>query len=99
MKEYCLFIQNGNSLPYILRTYNNINDAKVALYNIISLEEERRRPFFVDNDFYDNKCSLVSNTKYLCIKVREVSDWDKYSEEEIENVRLNNIRYFVNYKK
>ena len=68
MKEYCLFIQNGNSLPYILRTYNNINDAKVALYNIISLEEERRRPFFVDNDFYDNKCSLVSNTKYLCIK-------------------------------
>ena len=102
MKEYSLFIQNGNAIPYILKTSNSINDIKLALYNIVSLEEERRRPYFVDNDFFQNKHSLVSNSKYLCIRVRDVSEWNKYSEEEekeIKNNYSNNIRYFSNYLK
>lgn len=101
MKEYSLYIQNGNGIPYILKTSNNINDIKLALYNIVNLEEERRRPYFVDNDFFQNKYGLVSNAKYLCIQVRDVSKWNKYSEEEkeIKNNYSNNIRYFVNYLK
>lgn len=102
MKEYCLYIQNGNAIPYIAQTSKNLNAVKLTLYNIVSLEEERKRPYFVDNDFFDNKNILVSNSKYLCIKVRDVSEWNKYSEEEEKEEIQNdysNIRYFSNYLK
>jgi len=64
----------------MIHIYNNIDSAKTMLYQMIQLEEERRRPYFVDNDFYKNKYGLVSNVKYMRIKVREVSEWDTYSE-------------------
>ena len=41
MFEYSILIKNGNCQPYILQTYNNIESAKAALYNIVTLEEDR----------------------------------------------------------
>lgn len=83
----------------MIHIYNNIDSAKAMLYQMIQLEEERRRPYFVDNDFYKNKYGLVSNVKYMRIKVREVSEWDTYSELE-DNFDNNNdnVLYLKDYK-
>ena len=97
MKEYCIYIKQGAAKPYILNTYNNIQSAKEKLYDIVSLEIERQRPFFVDNNFYDNRYKLVGNLKYLKIMVRDISNWEEYSEESTKN-NSNNILYFMNYK-
>ena len=58
MKEYCIYIRNGGGMPYILNTFKDLNTAKIKLYEMISLEIERNRPYFVDNDFYDNKYNI-----------------------------------------
>lgn len=55
MKEYCIYCQISSGKPFILETFDNIDVAKISLYNIVSLEEERGRPYYVDNDFFDNK--------------------------------------------
>lgn len=55
MLEYTIFLRHGSAKPYTLGTYKSIEGAKAKLYDIINLEIERKRPFFVDNDFFENK--------------------------------------------
>lgn len=81
----------------MLHIYNNIDSAKLMLYQMIQLEEERRRPYYVDNDFYKNKYGLVSNVKYMRIKVRDVTEWETYSEIANEE-SSSNIIYLKNSK-
>lgn len=85
MKEYCIYcIWNGGT-PFIQGTYKTLERAKACLFEMISLEEERGRLYFVDNDFFDNKYNHVGRLKYFCIKERNITEWEKYSEEkEIE---------------
>lgn len=97
MKEYCIYIQNGSAMPYIHSIYKSLSEAKNSLFIIIDYEKERRKTFYVDNDFYENDMPLLIDTKYFCIKERDVSEWKKYTEEEI--LKNNNVRYFSNYKK
>lgn len=33
MKEYAIYIRQGEGKPYIVSTYNNLFDVKEALYN------------------------------------------------------------------
>lgn len=99
MKEYCIYcIWNGGQ-PFILDTFKSLETAKFRLYDMISLEEERNRPYFVDNDFFDNKYNYVVRSKYFCIKERKVTEWEKYSEEETKIENKNKIFYINNYKK
>lgn len=43
----------------------------------------RQRPYFVDNDFFKNTHNANSTRlRYFCIKEREVTEWEKYSEEK-----------------
>ena len=98
MKEYCIYcIWNGGT-PFISDTCKNLESAKLKLYNMISIEEERKRPYYVDNDFFPNKYTYVGRLKYFCIKERTVSEWEKYSEEET-NIKNNKIIYMDNFKK
>lgn len=100
MKEYSIYIRQGNGRPYTIGTYNSIYDAQIALGNMVRLEEERQKPYYVDNDFWDNKYSLVSNLRYFCIKEREVTEWQVYCESNVEEENENsNIIYFANYLK
>lgn len=99
MKEYCIYIKCKNGEPYILSFYSNILNAKQKLFEMIQIEEDRGRPYFVDNDFFKNKYILSSNLKYYCIKEREVSDFKKYSEEATTKEENNKIIYFQNFKK
>lgn len=99
MKEYCIYcIWNGGK-PFIQGTYKTLERAKDCLYDMISLEEERGRQYFVDNDFYQNKYCYVGRLKYYCIKEREITEWKKYSEEEIDIENKNKIIYINNFKK
>lgn len=99
MKQYGIYIRQGSGTPYMIHFYDNIYSAKQKLYEMIQLEEERQRPYFVDNDFFDNKYSLVGNLKYFLIKERDVSDWENYSEEGTKIKNDNKIIYFNNLKK
>ena len=99
MKEYCIYcIWNGGT-PFILHTFKNIDSAKAKLFEMISLEGERERPYFVDNDFFDNKYSYAGRLKYFCIKEREITEWNKYSEEKTNIENRNKIIYINNFKK
>ena len=81
MKEFCILIRQGAGTPYVLKTYPDIVSAKRAVLNLVDFEEKRNRMYFVDNDFFYNKyCYAGNGFKYMCIKVREVTEWEKYSE-------------------
>lgn len=97
MKEYCIYIRHGKGRPYMLQTFNDIDLAKIKLYEMITLEEERQRPYFVDNDFYDNKYNISTKLRYFCIREREVTEWGKYSENQ--KSKQNNLIYFNDFKK
>lgn len=98
MKQYGIYIRQGSGRPYMIHFYDNIDSAKQKIYEMIQLEEERQRPYFVDNDFFNNRYRLVGNLKYFLIKVRDVSEWENYSEEELQKVTDNKILYFNNYR-
>ncbi len=96
MKEYGIYIRQHSGTPYMLHIYDNINSAKLKLYEMIQLEEERQRPYFVDNDFFKNKYNISIKLKYYCIKERDVSEWKNYSEEESKQQDNNKI-IFLNF--
>lgn len=103
MIEYSiLIIQNGGK-PYYLKNYNTFESCFEALENMISLEKERGRLFFVDNDFYPNEFKFVGyeNIKYFCIKSREVTEWKKINTNDYSNTKdkknckvINILNYF-----
>ena len=99
MKEYCIYVRQGSGTPYILKTYPDIISAKRCIQRLVDLEEERNRMYFVDNDYFYNKYCCAGNLKYICIQVREVTEWTKYNEGEIIEKNNSNIIYFKNYLK
>lgn len=90
MKEYTIYARQGNAKPYTIGTYKTISSAKLKLYDIISLEIERKRPFFVDNDFFENKYTLGSELFYISILERDVKEWKRFS--ELDSTK-NNLLY------
>lgn len=103
-REYGIYIRNGAGTPYINKEYPDVISAKRALEIMVNFEEERNRMYFVDNDFFENKYNYIgSGVKYMSIRVREVSEWKKYSEnearaklkEENENDNIINIQDYL----
>ena len=92
MKEYSIYCIYYGAKPFYLSTFNSFMEAKLKLYDIIDLEIQRNRPYYVDNDFFDNIFSpTLNNIKYFCIKERNVSSWEKTVE---ESKNKNNILFF-----
>ncbi len=59
---------------------------------MINLEIERNRAYYVDNDFFKNVFPPnLQNSKYFCIKERNVTEWEKTA--TIQKNK-NNIIYF-----
>lgn len=83
----------------MIHFFNNIDSAKLKLYEMLDLEEERHSPYFVDNDFFNNKYNISTKLKYYCIKEREVSEWQNYSEEKNKKENDNKIIFLNNYKR
>lgn len=99
MKEYGIYIRCNGGTPYMIHFYNNIYSAKQKLFEMIQLEEDRGRPYFVDNDFFKNKYPFGFNLKYYSIKVRNVSEFKKYSEvDTIEEEALKKDNKIIHLK-
>lgn len=98
-KEYTIFITCKGGKPYSLLTYNNLFEAKQKLYEMIDLEKERRRPYYVFNDFYENEYPASLNCKIFCLKEREITDWENYSEKEKQEDKLTNGKIYKFPKK
>lgn len=96
--EYTIYCIYNGGKPFCLNTYHNINDVKLHLYDMISLEEQRHRPYYVQNSFFKNKYPPTIIGKFFCIKEREVSEWEIYDEYEKQSFKNNNIVYFENFK-
>jgi len=98
LKEYTILHIYSTAKAFTLHTFSNIDAAKIKLYDMIGLEEERNRVYYVDNDFFTNKYPPNVKGKYFCIKERQVSEWEKYSEIKSKNdVQNSNIVYFRDY--
>ena len=98
-KEYSILCIYNRGKPFILDTFDNIEVAKLKLYDMIQLEEERKRVYFVDNDFFENKYNVAINLQYFCLKVRDVTEFKPYSEEEEKNNKNDNNIIFCNFSK
>lgn len=94
--EYIIYCIYNGGKPFYLCTYDNINLAKIDLYNMVELEKKRNRPYYVDNDFFENEYSSNVLGKYFCIKQREVSEFKKY-EEYKNSYKNNNIVQFKKF--
>lgn len=93
VKEYSIFCIFNGGKPFYLDTYNDLITAKLKLYDMISLEKERHRPFYVHNDFFENDYPSSINGKFFSIKVRTVSEWETYSDSDENQSQKNNIIY------
>lgn len=97
MKEYTLYLRHGNAKPFMLSYYKTFEGAKADLMAKVQLEIERGRPFYVDNDFFDNIYNLGSNLYYMCILERDVEEWHKFSQTVLDKRENKKIKYFCNY--
>lgn len=100
MKEYGIYRRNFGGKPFMIDTYKDYISAKIRINELVTYWEENGYQFFIDNDYYENKYPLMlSNCFYCSIKVREVSEWQDYSEVK-ENIQNNsNVIFFNNFKK
>ena len=98
MQEYTIKIKCNGGTPYFLYNYKSFNECYAHLIDMIILEEERGRPYFVDNNFFNNKYKNCTNLKYFKILVRDVSEWFDYDENNSKNEK-NNIIYFNKFQK
>ena len=96
MKEYSIYQRHGSGKPFIIHNFDNILSAKQKLFEIISCDDSGGRAYYVDNDFYDNKYPNINNLHYLKIIIRDVSDWQDYSEEK-EIKENNNKIIFIKF--
>lgn len=83
MVEYCIRQYYANGVPYESYVSNNIEDVKKHIDILVDFyhsQPKRRKPYFVDNDYYNNIFNGFCTGTYYCIMKREVSDWEKYSE-------------------
>lgn len=78
MKEYSIYCICNNGKPYFVQPYYNLFEAQNSLNIMIEGCKKRRKPYFVDNDFFINEFPyLIDTGMYYCIKEREVSEWEK----------------------
>ena len=91
-KEYSIYCIYNKGKPFILSVYKTFSDARNKLLEMIQLEEDRHRTYYVDNDFFENKYTLGSQEKYFSIIERTVSQWERYAEDK------NNIKNKTNDK-
>ena len=71
MKEYCIYCIWNGGRPFILDTFKTLDSAKLKLYDMVSLEEERERPYYVDNDFFKKQIHLRGKIEVFLYKRKE----------------------------
>ena len=98
MKEYGIYIRNGQGSPYMLDKFKSIESVKAKLLEMIQLEEERGRPYFVDNDFWNNKYNIAIKLKYFRIIERDVTGWSSFTSDNFSKEKSHKIIYLNSFK-
>ncbi|MCX4302476.1 MAG: hypothetical protein OSJ66_00460 [Clostridia bacterium] len=80
MKEYSIMIICNGGKPYLNGVYNSVYACLNSLEIMVNLERERRRPYFVDLEYFNNDYDSYISGKYFKIVEREVTEWKKYKE-------------------
>ena len=57
MKEYTILIKQGSSRSYYLKSYDSLEQAKIELYEMVNLCEERSRPYYIKIFLFKGKRS------------------------------------------
>ena len=99
--EYGIWIMNNGGKPYMLNPYHSFGEVYNALTIMVSEVQGRHQPYYVDNDFFENEYPAMLNCRMFCIKEREVSEWEKYSQYKhikldykTKNIKNNNVYKF-----
>ena len=80
MKEYTIIIQHGKGKPFSLHTFNNFDLCYCKLLEMINTPKVNME-YYVLNDFFKNEYTpFVDNITKYTIKVRNVSEWETYSQ-------------------
>ena len=92
MQEYTILIQKGKGHPYTLYTYNDFDVCYAKLLDMINTPKVNME-YYVLNDFYKNEyIPFIDNITKYTIKVRNVSEWETYSEKKhSHNLKRNNV--------
>ena len=92
MKEYTIIIQHGKGKPFSLHTFDNFDLCYGKLLEMIHRPKVHME-YYVMNDFFNNKyVPFVDNITKYTIKVRNVSDWETYSQvKHSYNHKRNNV--------
>ena len=95
MKEYAIYCICNNGKPYFVKPYDNFFEARQSLGFMIEGCKKNRKPYYVDNDFFENEFPyMVDSGMYYSIYEREVTEWEKVF---TETKKKNNIINFNNY--
>lgn len=88
MKEYRIVMQAGNATPYTdYQYYKTFEQCYFYLLRHIDCKcRSGTKPYYVENDFYDNKYEpYLSDIFKFRIEERDVDDWVIY--EKIKNTK------------
>lgn len=91
MKEYTIYSLNHNAIRGLNSySFDNVESAKLKLYEMLEIKDRYNSPYYVDNDFFENKYPNSNTHKwftYFCIREREITPWKKYSstQEKLNN--------------
>ena len=96
-KEYTIYCMYGKGKPFFLSIYKTFFEAQAKLYEIIQLDEERHRIYYVDNNFFENKYKLGMQSNYYSIVERKVSEWEKYTAVNSKEKMRNKILAFTKF--
>lgn len=100
MKEYGIYRRNNGGKPFMFDVCKDITSAKLKLLDLIAYWEERGYYYYIDNDYFKNKYPfMIDHCFYCSIKVREVTEWESYTEDKIETKNNSNIIFLNNFKK
>ena len=102
MKEYSIFIRNGKGCPFRQEPYYTFEEAKQALLIMISDFDYRRKLYYIDNDFFNNKFPPMESGMYYQIQERNVEKWINVDENSKDaknktNDKKQNILNFCDY--
>ncbi len=84
--EYTLYVRVGQAKPYLMRTFDSIEDVIRHTEALEKRHNHYRQIFYIDNDFYKNRYNENLNGTYYKYLRRPVFDWEEFNESEESKV-------------
>ena len=88
--EYTLYVQMKAGTPYIgVWRSESLQDVYAEIGEIEKKHAKIQLPFYIDNDFYQNKFSNIQVGCYYKFMQRKVNDWETLkTKENVSRLKL-----------